>query len=294
MRKKKGFRLEALYFFLWALRLDLRLVVGSIRGDISWALSLQILFLKYLTFLRDRLTRTVDDYRSVTLTGKEYLYNDRFGVGSVQRVFAESLALTNHVKPDAVVVDAGANIGQFNLFCNLVLGAARVISIEPAPASFALLQKNALAASDCIAALIDDKTCRRRFYLAADSQLSSIICSESTQECPSVEMQTFRLDDILRVAGVDRIDLLKVDCEGNDLAVLKSAGEYLDKTGVVYVEMSVTGKSGGNIFAIGSYLESLGFRLQKLVVPDSADLSSIDGVFVRVAAASAHSARSCK
>lgn len=294
MRQKYKSMANAVFLLLWSIRLDLKLINGWFWSSVSLRLCLQLSVMKYLGYLRDSLTRTVSACRSISLAGKNYFYNDRFGAGSVQRVFAESLPLKDYVSPGAVVVDVGANLGQFNLFCDLVLKAARIISIEPDPASFSLLQKNAVVASDCVEALVDDELCMRRLYLAADSQLNSVFCSESGQKQPFLEMQTSRLEEILRALEVDRIDLLKVDCEGNDLAVLRSAGKYLDKTGVIYVEMNTTRESSGNIFVTGSYLESRGFRLKKLVVADSGDLSTIDGIFVRSASNNDDPARSSK
>jgi len=85
----------------------------------------------------------------------------------------------------------------------------------------------------------------------------------------------------LETSAVDRINLLKIDTEGSEMDVLRSAGELLDKTDVVLVEMSIFRKNTGNIFAVGSFLETRGFQLHELLFAASSHPADVDGIFVR-------------
>ena len=51
---------------------------------------------------------------------------------------------------------------------------------------------------------------------------------------------TIRLDTFMNLAGIQTVDYMKIDAQGADLAVLKSAGERLKDFRRIHVEVSVT------------------------------------------------------
>ena len=55
-------------------------------------------------------------------------------------IFVESCYQAARVRPDANVIDIGANIGLFSLLA--AQKAATVLAFEPEPGNFAILQKN--------------------------------------------------------------------------------------------------------------------------------------------------------
>lgn len=270
----------ALFLMLrWSLRLDTEFLF-RVTG-ISLFQRLRIIVCKYLFFLRDRL-RPARSIRTATVFGLHYLYDDRFGLGSIQRVYCSSWLLKGLFSTRPVVVDVGANLGQFNLFCRHYLDAERVISIEPLPECFHLLKKNAAEESDCINALISDKEVDTRFFVARDSQLSSTVCDRAGDYSEEIMVQGKPLEKILDSVGCERINLLKIDTEGSEIEVLRSAGRYLEKTDVVLVEMSIFRENTGNFFAVGSFLESHGFRLHELIFSAQSHPADADGIFVRI------------
>jgi FkbM family methyltransferase len=179
-------------------------------------------------------------------------------------------------------VDVGANLGQFNLFCRSYLGAERVISIEPIPSCYRLLTQNSERPSDCINMLVSDQESVIRFFVASDSQLSSTVRDDGGDYCEEIMVQGMPLDRMLNAVGVvDRINLLKIDTEGSEMDVLRSAANLLDRTDVVLVEMSIFRKNTGNMFAVGSFLEARGFCLLELVFAGGSHPADVDGIFVR-------------
>jgi FkbM family methyltransferase len=263
----------------WSLKLD-REFLFSVPG-IPLHERLKVVFCKYLFYLRDRCRAGINN-RHATAFGLHYLYNDRFGLGSIQRVFCSSWKLKEVLPPRPIVVDVGANLGQFNLFCRAYLGAERIISIEPLPSCYHLLTENAERPSDCFNMLVTEHESESRFFVACDSQLSSTVRDDSGNYCDEIMVKGMPLDRILGEAGVDRIDLLKIDTEGSEMDVLRSVGELLDKTDVVLIEMSIFRRNRGNIFAVGSFLEARGFRLHELVFAKGAHPADTDGIFVRI------------
>jgi len=79
-----------------------------------------------------------------------------------------------------------------------------------------------------------------------------------------VECET--LDAFCSRLGVNRIDILKIDTEGHEMAVLRGASQMLSMHRVqfIYVEFNTmlpkVGTTGGALLPISELLEPLGFQ----------------------------------
>lgn len=148
------------------------------------------------------------------------------------------------------VIDVGANIGLFALFCARMNPRSRVVAVEPAPAAFAALERNLshLQRATCVQrALADSARARGCLTIYADAP------GESSRHPREREMQRVRLREAMGVAAaansadssaaaapaevvtcavgtlstlldehaIRRVDLLKIDCEGDELRVLR-------------------------------------------------------------------------
>ena len=153
--------------------------------------------------------------------------------------------LTNTPSEPAVVVDAGANIGLFSLHCLALAPRATIIAVEPSPTAFAALERNlsghASAACErlCLAdvaaparRLVEyagatgESTSRPRERAAqrrrlrdaaggdapADGAASAFVCAQGT------------VSQLIARHALRRVDLLKVDVEGDELLVLRGVG----------------------------------------------------------------------
>lgn len=142
------------------------------------------------------------------------------------------------VRDVATVVDVGANIGAAALHFALAYPAATVHALEPAGAPRALLQHNAahfprirvygvgLYRDDRFAALHQSAT---------DSVTASVGRSVfNTGASETVELR--RADAWLAEQGLARIDVLKLDTEGCEVAILESLRSSLAGVRIVYVE----------------------------------------------------------
>jgi FkbM family methyltransferase len=81
----------------------------------------------------------------------------------------------------------------------------------------------------------------------------------------SVTVPTMRLDTFLNGAGIESVDYLKIDAQGLDLEVVKSAGDRLKDVAKVQLEATMVSyrqyEGAPDKSAIVQYMESKGFRL---------------------------------
>ncbi len=128
-------------------------------------------------------------------------------------------------RPGDIVVDVGANLGYFSILSALhPASAARIFAFEPAADNVLLLQQN-LRLNQCesdveivpIALGDDDGQCA--LYRNEDNRGDHQIYAGDGRR--SKEMITVRHGARLLSPRVDRIDLLKVDTQGSEYAVMQ-------------------------------------------------------------------------
>jgi FkbM family methyltransferase len=133
-------------------------------------------------------------------------------------------------------IDVGANCGQWLVAMKRVFPTARVICYEPDPRAFVRLKEIARAFSDveCVACALDRAAGEAQLFRNADSVTSSLLPSAAAASIPYAEkllpLDTVQIDvrtlaSELARRGIERVELLKTDCQGLDLRVLEGAGE---------------------------------------------------------------------
>jgi len=265
----------------WSLRLDRELVMQVPGLPLGGKLSLIVN--KYLRFLKGRLLGAAAQAESLLVFHSRFCYNEALDPASLQRVYCASHTLKELLPERPVVMDVGANIGQFNFFARHYLGARRVVSVEPVRECFELLAKNAAIPDDCLCCAVSDREGVVVMHVAKESsQLSSYVADEDGNYRDSYAVPARTLDAIAAELGVERVDLLKIDTEGSEFDVLNSAPELLLRTHAVLVEASVFRTCTGNLFRIGTFLEEKGFTLVELSAGEGRRPTDLDAVFVRI------------
>ena len=138
---------------------------------------------------------------------------------------------TAPVRPGDVVVDVGANHGFAS--CWFAHRGARVVAFEPSPEVFALLQANVAAngLGDRITLCqeaVSDRDGRATLLVtpALGGGMSTLDPHFAERLALPVtgtpEVRTRSLRAVLHELGIARVRLLKLDCEGSELAILRS------------------------------------------------------------------------
>jgi FkbM family methyltransferase len=143
--------------------------------------------------------------------------------------------LKEWAKPGACVADIGAHIGFMTMALARFVGSSgKVLSVEPSPPSLAQLRSNVelnqLTNVTVIQAAVSDATGRAQFSILPHATTSHIVNPAETAEAEAttVSVPITRLDDLIfNSNGPGKIDLVKIDVEGHEGAVLRGATRVL-------------------------------------------------------------------
>jgi FkbM family methyltransferase len=172
-----------------------------------------------------------------------------------------------------IVFDVGANIGEWTNLVAKVSPEAKVYSFEPSRETFKVLSKNILSSNVHIQniGLGDQKEAKDFYIYGENSVLNSAIERHFSDEIRPlvVEKVLFNtLDDFCNENNINRISFLKVDTEGNELAVLKGA-THLIKNGridIIQFEYGGTYIDAGILLRdVFSFFEGKPYAIYKLM-----------------------------
>jgi FkbM family methyltransferase len=165
----------------------------------------------------------------VELDTADYLDWSVFFYGMYQPEVAA--AIRKHLPVGGIAIDVGANNG----FTTLVMAAraSRVVAVEPyAPARAKLAHNIALNGLTHVAIadrVLSDHAGTATLHLpdpaAPNQAVASVYAQTAHVRSVSVPMET--LDTLATRLNLSRVDLIKIDTEGHDAAVLRGATETL-------------------------------------------------------------------
>jgi len=144
--------------------------------------------------------------------------------------------LKHFLRPGMTFVDCGANRGDFAVYAaQRVRPGGRVVAVEPAPDNVEGLRRS-LAANELSGAVtvvdqaLSDRVGSATLHLCKWSGGHSIHVDHSTGA--SVTVRTVPLDSI-----VDHADLIKIDVEGGEEALLRGATRLLRSVSVIVMDV---------------------------------------------------------
>jgi FkbM family methyltransferase len=206
-------------------------------------------------------------------------YHERYEADLVHRLLAD----------DDVFWDIGANVGYFTLVAATALNQrGRIVAFEPGKNAFARLTENlALNAYRNIRTFpvaVTDREGEAVLHLAGDIADSSASLYPAAQAQAGQEVcRTVALDQFLRTEGLPPPDLIKLDAEGAELAVLQGAPRLLaDSPPLWLMEMEEKNlrAAGTSKAAVAQCLAGYGYRAAHLTKGRwyaTADLATVKG-----------------
>ena len=175
-----------------------------------------------------------------------------YGGGALIETSGEAWILSEMVRPACaslatpVVFDVGANVGDYSAMVHGFIPSARIYAFEPAASVYQQLDGRLSSNFEAFNFGFSDeeKTIDLHSYTVegqAVSLISSIDRRLPTQvlkvevvDTERIEVRT--LDSFCASEGIERIDFLKLDVEGHEVAVLRGAQAMLDRGAISMIQ----------------------------------------------------------
>ena len=197
-----------------------------------------------------------------------------------------------------LVLDVGANAGQYSQRLRAAGYTGRIVSFEPLSEAFAALEQASAADPrwEARRLALSDADGDAEIHVAANSWSSSLLAmgEQHLASAPesayvgSQQIATARLDSIWdEVVGEAERPFLKLDVQGFEMHVLRGADAHLDRVAGVQAELELVHLYEGDSLwrDVIDHLEARGFELAGLEPgfedPDSGRMLQADGIFVR-------------
>jgi len=163
--------------------------------------------------------------------------------------------------------DVGAHVGEITLHLARFFPRAEIHAFEPIAATHATLSR-AVAGRPRLhahALALSDAPGEMRVQVQAESTLNSLVFAAQSTADAGERVQIDTVAAFCTRHSIDTIDVLKVDAQGFDLAVLRGA-EPLLRAGRVPFVVTEAGlqpddKTNQPFFPLHDYLSSLGYQL---------------------------------
>lgn len=181
----------------------------------------------------------------------------------IRRDYLTQIAL----KPGDTVVDIGANIGSFAILAASIVGPnGRVYAFEPMPETFERLRENvalnALENVECCRAAVDSESGTINLRVAKKSAFASahdLNADKMTDD--SVSAPCLTLERVFENYRIDRIHMLKVDCEGSEYGIFETLSPELAAR-IDQIAMEIHPINGKSVEVLKQNLQDLGFEVR--------------------------------
>lgn len=174
------------------------------------------------------------------------------------------------IKNNDIIIDIGAHIGLFALFSTQFCKSGKIYCFEPVNENFEMLKANlelnnitnVIATNAAVSA--DSNTVT--IYLNDDEAGHSMYGTGTK----SIQVKSVSLQNILESYNIEKCDFLKVDCEGEEYAIMNSLpASHYEKIRKICIEYHFADTKPDLLKGLISKLESLSFRIKtRKILPD--------------------------
>jgi FkbM family methyltransferase len=207
-----------------------------------------------------------DRYEIYRVEGGLIYLNLHESAAMVQRAMsayepAKHALIRRHLRPGMTFIDVGANKGDFTLLAARLAGnSGTVISIEPAPENHSVLQRsielNDYTNIRVLQVALSDRDGTANLQIGSTS--GSHTLSPEFNGLRTVAVPTRTLDGVVAEQQLGSVDMIKIDVQGLELAVLRGAAQTLRANPGIILLLDLP-KQSEKRRAIGEYLAPFGF-----------------------------------
>jgi FkbM family methyltransferase len=257
-------------FDLTPARLQSRLLLGYQRLALAWH-AMRHGRGRAVRLQRDGALLTVHDgVRQLAIPHVRRAFDYRHGVNAhLESVADKYVGSTGYAPREGdVVVDIGAGIGEFTLWC--ADAGARVVAFEPDPLAFACLERNTAAQRGVGIypyALWKERVALR-LHGSPDTCESSLI-EDGRADTRNADVEAWPLDQLQFMAQLPVIDLMKVDGEGVEPEILAGATRTLRRTRILAIDVGATDRRPNLKARVEMVLNASSFRTLPNDRPDT-------------------------
>jgi FkbM family methyltransferase len=184
-----------------------------------------------LSWLNMRMLRNMPEGRlnKVKLLGKEIAVFGRIGfLDALREIFFEEIYRID-LPASPYIIDCGANIGLSVIYFKQQYPKAEIVAFEPDAMNFGLLENNVKAFN------LQNLTLRNEAVWVEDKEL--VFSNEGTMSSRIVTEGAHKVRGIRLKNCLNRkVDLLKIDIEGAEYAVLKDIADELQLVQHLFIE----------------------------------------------------------
>ena len=207
-----------------------------------------------------------DRYEIYRVEGGLIYLNLHESAAMVQRAMnayepAKHELIRRHLRPGMTFIDVGANKGDFTLLAARLAGSrGTVISIEPEPENHLILQRsielNDYTNIRVLNIALSDRDGTANLQIGSTS--GSHTLSPEFTGLRTVVVPTITLDGVVAEQQLGSVEMIKIDVQGLELAVLRGASQTLRANPGIILLLDLP-KQSEKRRAIGEYLAQFGF-----------------------------------
>ncbi|MEO8173874.1 MAG: FkbM family methyltransferase [Sediminibacterium sp.] len=188
--------------------------------------------------------------------------------------------LVRHLPVEPVVVDIGGNVGFFSFLLSSKKPGAKIYAFEPMIENVKVFNDNCKlnpSLTDSIflfnqAVTADNNGHIDLFFdnVTDNSVIASVVKDFSTQNTQVKKVDAISLERIFQENSLERVDLLKVDCEGSEYPIFYDSPAWLfDKVQTIALESHELDTEKRNTESLTRFLEDKGFTVDRFVAENN-------------------------
>jgi FkbM family methyltransferase len=184
--------------------------------------------------------------------------------------FYEADKLMQKLPANPLVVDVGANAGFFNVLLFSKLKNAKVFAYEPLPSNIKLFEKiikenETLKNIQLFKMAVTGNSINTVDLFTEDTVdntvVSSVFSTFNKLNQKKITVPAITLTSIIEQNNIDKVDLLKLDCEGSEYDIIYNTDPaILKKINLMVIEVHQIDEEKYNLESLDNYLKSFGYK----------------------------------